>query len=179
MRADSAEVIKMQSKEWLLNALLHLMQTKQYNDIAIVDICDEAGLSRQTFYRHYKDKESLIMSYFNRIFTDLYDQIDNLKDKNIGNICTLYLQFWQKYKAFTYLLNVSGCEGNSLLCNQIFFRKALKYVTITENVDQQVIVDFLAGAMYSILEAWIRDDYKTDAMDLSKQIEIIISSLNQ
>jgi AcrR family transcriptional regulator len=42
-----------------MDALHHLMQRKMLSHITVQDILDDAGISKATFYRHYKDKDDL------------------------------------------------------------------------------------------------------------------------
>ena len=48
------------SQQWLSEALLSLMEEKQYADISVKDICRRSDLSRQTFYQMFDSKEELI-----------------------------------------------------------------------------------------------------------------------
>jgi len=43
--------IAIQSREWLTNALLVLMEEKEFKNISITEIATKADLSRRTFYR--------------------------------------------------------------------------------------------------------------------------------
>lgn len=49
---------------------LHLIREKSFSDITIKDICDEAMISRSTFYAHYKDKYDLLEYFFNELTTN-------------------------------------------------------------------------------------------------------------
>ena len=40
-------------QSYLTEALLQLMQTKNYGDISIGEIAERAGVHRTTFYRHF------------------------------------------------------------------------------------------------------------------------------
>ncbi len=46
-------------KESFVEAFERLMQTKEFEDITTTEIVEESGLSRTTFYRHFKDKFDL------------------------------------------------------------------------------------------------------------------------
>lgn len=57
-----------------MDALHHLMQRKMLSHITVQDILDDAGISKATFYRHYKDKDDLFGKMVRRdvnfIFSD-------------------------------------------------------------------------------------------------------------
>lgn len=48
------------TKQLLADALRRLLQTKRYADITVADIVRECGVSRYTFYYHFKDKQDLV-----------------------------------------------------------------------------------------------------------------------
>ncbi|MDR1899926.1 MAG: TetR/AcrR family transcriptional regulator [Treponema sp.] len=53
-----------QSRSWIFEALLRLMEKKTYGKISVADITKKAGVARQTFYRHYKSKDDVILQFF-------------------------------------------------------------------------------------------------------------------
>lgn len=44
----------------ICEALLKLLQTKEYREISVGDIADQAHLHRATFYRHFRSKEDVV-----------------------------------------------------------------------------------------------------------------------
>ncbi|MBK8024899.1 MAG: TetR/AcrR family transcriptional regulator C-terminal domain-containing protein [Chloroflexi bacterium] len=53
------------------NALVELMLEKRFEDITVQDILDRADVGRSTFYAHYRDKESLLLSEIERVIQQL------------------------------------------------------------------------------------------------------------
>lgn len=52
------------SKYYITQALFKLMQEYEYEKISVTDIVKKAGVGRVTFYRHFKNKEDVILFYF-------------------------------------------------------------------------------------------------------------------
>ena len=48
------------TRDQFLDAFFSLLQHQVYEDIRIVDICRKAGLSRNTFYTYFENKEDLL-----------------------------------------------------------------------------------------------------------------------
>lgn len=44
------------TKHCIMEALLQLMHTQEYDDISITDITKRAGVSRMSYYRNYNSK---------------------------------------------------------------------------------------------------------------------------
>jgi len=51
-----------ESKTKLLDAALHVIRAKGYNATRIEDICEAAGLTKGSFFHHFKSKEELALA---------------------------------------------------------------------------------------------------------------------
>ena len=52
----------LRSRRMLMEALARLLIKKEFEDISVQDIADEATLNRATFYLHYPDKNALLQA---------------------------------------------------------------------------------------------------------------------
>src|SRR5580692_8556116 len=52
----------LRSRRMLMEALVRLLNKKEFDDISIQEIADEATLNRATFYLHYADKNTLLQA---------------------------------------------------------------------------------------------------------------------
>jgi AcrR family transcriptional regulator len=52
----------LRTRDTLGDALFALMQGKNFEEITVQDLLDRAGVSRSTFYVHYRDKNDLLLS---------------------------------------------------------------------------------------------------------------------
>lgn len=59
MSSGNAPKQRLQMKIRVLQALESLLETKDYNDIEINDICNQAHISKPTFYRYFKNKDNI------------------------------------------------------------------------------------------------------------------------
>jgi AcrR family transcriptional regulator len=53
---ESTDPRVLRSRQMLIKALLKLLARKDFEDISVQEIADEATLNRATFYLHYPDK---------------------------------------------------------------------------------------------------------------------------
>lgn len=65
------------AKDYIIQALLWLMEKKKYENITITDIAEKAGVTRITFYRNFESKNDIIKQHLKNIF-DGYKWDDNL-----------------------------------------------------------------------------------------------------
>jgi TetR/AcrR family transcriptional repressor of nem operon len=61
-----------ESKTKLLNAALHVIRAKGYTATRVEDICEAAGLTKGSFFHHFKSKEDLALAAaeYWRVMTD-------------------------------------------------------------------------------------------------------------
>src|SRR5450755_4711902 len=50
------------TRDRLGDALVELLLAKPFDDITVQEVLDRAGVSRSTFYAHYRDKNDLFLS---------------------------------------------------------------------------------------------------------------------
>ncbi|MFC7062900.1 TetR/AcrR family transcriptional regulator [Halobacillus seohaensis] len=65
-RKTDARVIRSQS--WIKESFLQLLESHDYEFIAVQDIMNEAQMNRVTFYRHFEGKDHLLQTIVNELF---------------------------------------------------------------------------------------------------------------
>ncbi len=64
-------------KKVFSDALLQCLKTTPLDDVRTSEICERCGLSKKTFYRHFKDKYELAVYLYNEMSTSLLTQNSN------------------------------------------------------------------------------------------------------
>src|ERR1700722_4343843 len=64
----------LRSRRMLMDALARLLIEKEFEDISVQEIADEATLNRATFYLHYPDKNALLQAMTDIRFRDLLER---------------------------------------------------------------------------------------------------------
>ncbi|MBL7255961.1 TetR/AcrR family transcriptional regulator [Paractinoplanes lichenicola] len=72
-RADSADPRAERVRAQILEAALTLASTRRIEEISIPDIAAAAGVSRQSFYRHFTDRDSAIAAAITSSFRTWLD----------------------------------------------------------------------------------------------------------
>lgn len=58
---DDLRVIR--TKKALSEAFIELLNSKTFDEITVNELCEEAGIRRATFYKHYSDKYDFLTAY--------------------------------------------------------------------------------------------------------------------
>src|ERR1700679_1061751 len=72
--AETTDPRVLRSRRMLMDSLAKLLIKKEFEDISVQDIADEATLNRGTFYLHYADKNALLQAMTGVRFRDLMER---------------------------------------------------------------------------------------------------------
>ena len=170
-------------------ALLEILEHKDYEFITVKEICLKAGVNRSTFYLHYESMDDLLNETLEMIYKKFYskfqikiqedirDGIQNKEKKELilinEKILTPYLNFILENKKLFLLLykkyNVfKGKEKFDEWYNNIFIPIATLF-GIEKSIQKYFIRYFIDGII-SIIICWLENDCKEE---VDKIIEII------
>lgn len=168
----------LKSQEQILNAMNNLLKNKDYADISISEICEQSGVSRQTFYKLFETKENLLLFVLQNAPFANQKQHDE-RQVSLQESCQRYAKYIVANQAlFKMLINnnlmqvlyqqmtqaMSSCEvmfwtldNDKKACAVAFFCAGLcgltqSYLTQHETADEQALAELayqlLAGKVY-------------------------------
>jgi len=156
------------SRLWMRTALLELISEKGYKKITITDITDRAGLSRPTFYLHYKSKDEILVDYlvaiFDGIMKEFHELRQNTKIEDPGYLVgvRLFEEILKHIDAFETML-AAGAER--LLLQQMYHGNLDYLRDLAERCEMDITINvlelsaqFLAGAFVGIIINWIQSE---------------------
>src|SRR5258707_6914125 len=101
--AENTDPRVLRSRQMLMESLLRLLARKEFDDISIQEIADEATLNRATFYLHYPDKNALLQAMTAARFPDLIARRGLSSTNCDGTLRTISLRVCH------YLAASTGC----------------------------------------------------------------------
>lgn len=167
------------SKKRITEALISLMEEKDYSEITVAELTERADRVRRTFYSHFSSKEEVLECYINQIIEahiQIYLQMDDHSELTIAEI---YFKLWAKHINFVLLL-----KNNSLLILLKGFEKyieeldkafsAFNCLGLSESAAEYA-PKFYAGALWSTLDKWIEKGMKESPAELGEVFIELIS----
>lgn len=135
----------------LADALLNLMETKDFETININTICNIADVGRTTFYRHFNSKnskEDLLTFKINYEWECYVEKHKDLVNKDKGFALT---NFIYENKHFFLLLYHSGLIS-------VLMRTFEDLITAGESFDKQTsyLASFFTYGYFGIIYQWIK-----------------------
>ncbi len=175
------EITRHLSKEKLISALLLLMETYSFPDITVTQICQEAHLSRKTFYRLFQSKEELIIYEIETILDNFAEEYKSCTKKDYWDALPNIFEFLKKQKHFLLLLN----QNNLLylfsmqldaLYERLLLIKDPHHPVIESNPYLPYMSAYSMGGLSRVLMRWISLDMKDDPKDFIAYIQKIYST---
>lgn len=163
------------TKHSLSDALVELIQEKHYDAITVQDVLDRADVGRSTFYAHYRDKEDLFLSDWERLLDGVVRHL-NWQNVQAGRFLPVrelfghlrdYLRFYQAL-AKSRKTELIFKTGHSHLAKGI--HQALTVYLADKpqpSVPAPVLANYLAGELFNLLKWWLDHDlpYPPERMD--------------
>ena len=169
MYVPSRNASKEFTKKCIMEALLQLMHTKEYEQISISEMTQKAGVSRMSYYRNYSSKDSILIDYMHHILKEYAEELNGPSFRS--NFQTYdhilrSLKYLRKYK--DYVLCLKKANRSEILLRGL----DLYMLSVTESLEKSDLekyeLYYYSGALYNIFMHWIEDDMKED-------IEVIAS----
>lgn len=168
-------------------ALLYLLEKKDFEYITVKEICKKAGVNRSTFYLHYENLNDLLVEaneYLNTVFMDKYREngIDGLNVETVSKDEAIwvtpkylvpYLEFIRDNKRFlkAVMRNPKLFEASKTFEKMYkeFFKPVLDKFDIEEN-EKRLVFDFYSGGILAVVRRWIESDCKDEIERVVKVI---------
>jgi AcrR family transcriptional regulator len=169
-------------------ALLILLENKEFEFITVKEICSKAGVNRSTFYLHYDSIEDLLIETIENITKKFYQTFNNeLLDVNKMHKDDLYLiddkylypylTFIKENKKIYKLIHekpqiFNTKENFYKLYNNIFSKILDRYQVETH--EQEYIFSFFSYGLVAIVEKWIENDCSDDVSTIANIMKNVI-----
>ncbi|MDO5423674.1 MAG: TetR/AcrR family transcriptional regulator [Eubacteriales bacterium] len=85
----------LRSRKEIVQAFLSLLSDYSFEEITIKQIMDATGLSRQTFYQIFSDKEEILEYYLDTIFEEFITHTEQHEVRNLCDAAKLFLYFFK------------------------------------------------------------------------------------
>lgn len=170
---NSNNALVIYSLDALSNALFTLMQKYRLDDISISQICEEANISRNTFYRNCDSKMDLVDYMIHKKITILSEKT-NFDETNASLLYTNFFEFWIQEKFFLTILESQKIFSRFNEQYSNYFFQNATYAFLDEFLENHKNIDklklyhtsFLIGGLCNVLEYWTKEDFQTPIREL-------------
>ena len=152
------------TRDRLGDALVELFVKKPFDDITVQDVLDGAGVSRSTFYTHYRDKNDLFLSDVEEFFESMATALSRFGDKSerVAPVQELFAHIGESRPFYNALVESGRMPDVMELGLGHFGRgiaQRLNEIPRARTIPPDrrgAIAHGLAGSLFSLLTWWIQ-----------------------
>jgi AcrR family transcriptional regulator len=182
LKADGVEETTdpriLRSRHMLMEALARLLIRKEFNDISIQEIADEATLNRATFYLHYPDKNALLQAMTAARFRDLiarrglsFSDCDGALRAIALGVCDYLADSCPAQLAKTSL------EGSIILVVENMFREGFADHPAAPGTDRELLATTAAWAIFGAARRWLQTPDRGPAEEMASTIAAMVKPI--
>ncbi|MFZ0522329.1 MAG: TetR/AcrR family transcriptional regulator [Candidatus Acidiferrales bacterium] len=170
----------LRSRRMLMDSLVRLLSRKEFDDISVQEIAEEATLNRATFYLHYPDKNAILRAMTAQRFRDLiarrglaFTNCDDALRAIALGVCD-------------YLAESTGCpgqlakmplEGSIIPVVEDMFREGARNHAVKPGVDPELLATTAAWAIFGAARGWHQTPDRIPAEEMARKIEAMVKPL--
>jgi AcrR family transcriptional regulator len=175
--AETTDPRILRSRRMLMESLAKLLIKKDFEDITVQEIADEATLNRATFYLHYSDKNALLQAMTGARFRDLIERRGITFTNCNGALRAIALGVCD------YLAESTGCPGQlaqiPLEASIIpfvegMFKEGISRHALAPGVDAGLLATTAAWAVFGAARRWFQSPNRISAEEMAAKIESIV-----
>src|SRR6202161_3083432 len=164
----------------LMEALVSLLTQKEFADISIQEIADEATLNRATFYLHYPDKNALLQAMTAARFGELIARRGLSFTDCDGALRAIALGVCD------YHAETAGClgqlakmplEASVIPVVEDMFRKGAADHAMAPGVDPELLATTAAWAIFGAARSWVQTPDRIPAEEMARRIEAMVKPI--
>jgi len=164
------------TRDRLGDALVELLLQKPFDDITVQDVLDRAGVSRSTFYTHYRDKNDLFLSDVEDFFESMATCLSKLGDKSerVAPVQELFAHI-REMRPFYNALVESGRVHDVMELGQEHFARGIEQrfnemprARAIPRDRRGAIAHGLAGSLFALLGWWIQHQMPLPPEEMDK-----------
>lgn len=159
-----------ENRKYIIFALAEIMRIKPFHEIAVTEVCKKAGISKNTFYRHFDSLSDVIYKAIGEINTEMvkkYEhQTNQTAEEFILYTCYIWYENRELYLGFT--------QDETVYIIKEMIKKDIENFLESrkiENNDKGIYCEFFSTVFSMFLCWWCKNNFSVTPETLAKQIK--------
>lgn len=179
-QVESTDPRILRSRRMLMDSLAKLLTRKEFEDISIQEIADEATLNRATFYLHYPDKSALLQAMTAARFQELIERRGLSFSNCDGALRAIALGVCD------YLAESTSCpsqlakmplERSVIPVVEGMFKEGARHHEMQPGADPELLATTVAWAIFGAARRWYQSPDHIPAEAMAAKIEAMVKPL--
>ena len=169
----------MLTKRLLKESLIRLMSKKELRKITVSELCEDAGINRATFYKHYNAPYDLLHEIEMKAVKEIHDILidfninepDDL-EKRIVAVC----RYLRNNRETTRLIFQNGTTINDF-SSELIYKESPWYDRFFKEYGEpasNILMTFTSSGAYFAVKQWIEEDDTTTPEEMGKMLSSIV-----
>lgn len=163
-----------ENQKYIVLALAEIMETKPFHEISVTEVCKKAGVSKNTFYRHFESLSDVIYKSIGEINDRMIEKYSKVNHQSAYDFilytCNIWYENRMLYKGFTQEEVVYIIHNMIKKDVEIF----LDHRGIADK-ENRLFCDFFATVFCMFLCWWSREGFSEFPEEIAGQIEDCLS----
>ena len=163
----------------LWEALMALLNERDFDDISVTDICERAMIHRTTFYKHYQDKNDLLLRGMREMHDALVASLDQ-PDALDEDAPYRFVRIFRHVEEHRHFYELMLC-GNGIASFQTLLRNYLAELSearllrhlkgegkTPSSIPLPIIAQFCSGAILSLTSWWLENNMPCTSEEMAR-----------
>lgn len=165
------------TRKVLQDSLIRIMETKPILNITNREICENAGISRTTFYHYYKDQYDLLRQIEEQTFIEadkiIQRHIRETRKNGRQKISAIIQDVVQFIVDNNNSIRVLFSENGDSGFQKRFFSRSIEKIrqfmeAISSEAQDRYDFVFVAGGIHSLVQEWLKNGIDTPVPEMAK-----------
>lgn len=162
----------LRTRNALGDALVALLQERNFEQITVQDVLDRAGVGRSTFYVHYRDKNDLFLSDVEDFFEMCSSLLSrhNARPERLLPVQEVFTHIREMREFYAAVVRSGKINDVEILGRGFFARSIEERLQAAglkmESVQRSAKAHALAGSFFSLLNWWVDKGMKPDPKEM-------------
>jgi AcrR family transcriptional regulator len=170
------------TRDSLGDALNELMHERRFEEITVQHVLDRAGVSRSTFYAHFRDKDDLFLSDVEDFLEMMADWLSRNKEQSrrVAPVRELFSHVGEWRKFYGVMVSAGKLADFLQLAQGIFSKGIERRLgeltpsrTSVSRAQSTAKAQMLAGAMLSLLSWWLDHGMTSTPVEMDEQFHLL------
>lgn len=175
----------LQTQNDIKEALISLMEEKNFNTITIRDITNCARINRGTFYLHYLDKYDLLEKCEQEILEHLDERYNEILNSTIKQflisdtphpfIVDIFTYFQENAPFLKVVLGPNGDPSFEEKVRRLLIKNMFRNVSNFTNIENlhipiEMITQFIASALIGVVRYWLNTNMQQTPKEIASML---------
>ncbi|KRM05534.1 hypothetical protein FC89_GL001234 [Liquorilactobacillus ghanensis DSM 18630] len=150
-------------------ALFELMQNKNFSEISITDIANQAAISRMAFYRNYASKEDILNKFIQKEYDRFVADITSHHLERLDQLLEVYFGYFKANPEVLSAIVNASIEGLALEKQSAYLLDFFE-TRVKNQQPAPLAVAYYSGAIFASLLYWRKTNYRCPTTELSTHL---------